>query len=1105
MRKKFYFKLLLVIGLTMAFMGTAWSQSVTTAAFSGTVKDNNGQPVYGANVIAKHTPSGTIFGAVTRADGKFNVPGVRVGGPYTLSVEMIGYKKESVENITLALGEDRRFDFKIQEESLQGEEITVVGERNAIINEARTGASKTVSNVEIQTLPTSSRDFNDYTKYTPQFSGNSAGGRHNRYNNIQIDGAVNNDLFGLAASGTPGGQAGTAPISIDAIQEFQIVIAPYDVRYGSFTGAGINAITKSGTNNYTATAYHQYKNQYDVGLSRTGLPVNNFIERASGFSFGGPIMKDKLFFFVNGEINKREDPSEFGITGDGSQFDFTSFPKDSAQKFVDFLLSKYGYGAGGFNQTTVPITGGKFFARLDYNINSNHRLTLRHNYINASQNIMRRVIGTSATSSSTGFRLSNAGYIFDNITNSTVMQLNSTLTKTLYNELLLSRQVIDDHRENPGDRFPNVIIRNQAGTSQVMAGTEQFSQYNSLKQTIFELTDNVTYYMGDHTFIAGTHNEFFGFDNSFLPQWNGRYEYATTGGVSALTRFINSANGTTNMINSYALTFPIDPTTFQYDSTRQPTAKFNVQQYGFYAQDKWTVMPNLNFTAGVRIDIPVITDKPTANDTFAIVYANIGGYRTDKVASGNALFAPRLGFNWDVFNNNQTQVRGGLGIFAGRPAYVWISNQFSNTGADLGTVSLNAAQAASLTFNPDPLHQFVPGNAVATAALGASTINVMSPKFKYPSVFRVDLALDHELPGGLIGTLEFLGSDNINDVMFKDISLAGIQSYYPTGAGSDARPRFGTIGNFNPVTNASGTVTVTRVATGTQTKRYTNVILLDNTKYGYQYNITAQLQKQFEKGLSASVGYNYGRAEDVTSATSSIAFSNWQFNPVKGDPNNPQGGISNYEQRHRLIASVAQTVEIIPKWKTTFSFFFEGRSGRPYSTTYNGDANADGATTNDLIYVPKDINDIVLVRSSATDTRTAQQIWVDLDHYISEDPALDKARGKIIDKNASTEPWRNRLDFKMIQDIPVGNKYGALQFTMDILNVLNMFNKDWGQALEITNQNDSPINFRGLETGTGRPVFSFTPRNPVNFRKGRFGTSNINSRWGILLGARYNF
>lgn len=1080
------------------------AQGVTTAAVNGVVTDNNGQPVYGANVIAMHVPSGTRFGAATRADGRYNIPAMRVGGPYTIFVTYIGYKEDRREGITLTLGENRRIDFKLVEEAIEGEAIVVVSERNPIISESRTGAAKTVSNLEIQSMPTLSRDFGDFTRLTPQFSGNSAAGRNNRFNNIQIDGAVNNDLFGLASSGTPGGQAGTSPISLDAIQEFQVVIAPFDVRQGGFTGAGINAITRSGSNNIEASAYYLFKNQDLVREKLKGVTITDFSEKTAGFRVGGPIIKDKLFFFVNGEVTRRTDPTEYGIKGDSNATDFVAIPVDTAQALRDFLINKYGYDPGGFDMRNVPIRSNKVFARLDYNITDKHRLTLRHNYVGADQEILRRVTGQSATSSSTGFRFGDAGYIFKNTTNSTVMQLNSTLGKSLYNELTIGYSYIDDHRADPGNkRFPTVIINN--GGSQMVVGTEQFSQNNFLKQSILELTDNVTYFMGDHTFTVGTHNEFFSFENSFLPQYNGRYQY------NGLTQFIRSANGDTNMINGYFLTYPIDPETYQRSTGKDPQASFSVSQLGFYAQDAWSVMPNLKLTLGLRIDVPIISDKPSANDTFALAsdLATYGHKRTDEVASGNLLFSPRMGFNWDVFNDNQTQVRGGLGIFSGRSPYVWISNQYSNTGADFGTVSFNATQARPLTFNDDPLNQPIENR----PGLGQgynSTINLMDPDFKYPQVVRGNFAVDQELPGGWIGTIELVASDALYDAMFQDISLVGPQSWSP----NDGRPRYGTISTTATpsATMGSPTIRPTRQDTLTFTKTYGNVMYLTNSKNGYQYNFTVQLQKTFatgfggkyDKGLYAMAAYTLGRSTDVTSATSSIAFSNWQFNPTQGDPNNTKiTARSNYEQRHAIIASISQSLELYKKWKTTVSLFYSGRSGQPFSTTYNGDVNADGATSNDLIYVPKDKTDIILVGNNATDTRTADQIWVELDDWISDDPALDKARGEIIKRNASTAPWVNRVDFKLAQEIPVTDRYGKFELTMDIFNLMNLLNKDWGESLFVSNQNLSAIRFRGVRTSDNKPVFSFS-KDP-NLIKGRYSRANVGSRWQMQLGVRYTF
>jgi hypothetical protein len=516
-------------------------------------------------------------------------------------------------------------------------------------------------------------------------------------------------------------------------------------------------------------------------------------------------------------------------------------------------------------------------------------------------------------------------------------------------------------------------------------------------------------------------------------------------------------------------------------------------------------------TVGLRIDIPIINDKPSANDTFEVAsaLATYGHKRTDEVASGNLLFSPRMGFNWDVHDDNVTQVRGGIGIFSGRSPYVWISNQYSNTGADFGTVSFNATQASTMTFNPDPLRQpTVNGSGVGQGF--SSTINLMDKKFKYPQVGRLNLAVDHELPGGIIGTVELIASDALYDAMFQDISLAGVQSHSAT----DGRPRWGTISTTNSPSATMGNPTIRtfRQDTLTFTKTFGNVMYLTNSKNGYQYNFTVQLQKTFangfggkyDKGLYAMAAYTLGRSTDVTSATSSIAFSNWSFNPTTGNPNDTKTTArSNYEQRHAIIASISQGLEMYKNWKTTVSLFYTGRSGQPFSTTYNGDVNADGATTNDLIYVPKDKNDIVLVGNSASDTRTSDQIWVDLDNWISDDPALDKARGTIVKRNASTAPWINRVDFKLAQEIPVTEKYGKFELTMDIFNLLNLLNKDWGESLFVSNQTNSTLRFRGVRTSDNKNVFSFLA--DPSLVKGRYSRSNIGSRWQMQLGVRYTF
>lgn len=1067
-----------VAGLVLAALvaGALSAQSVTTASFSGVVKDNNGQPVYGANVIATHVPSGTVFGAATRADGRYNIPFARVGGPYTVTVNFIGYKKETRENVMLTLGEDKRINFTLTEEAVEMAGVEIVVERNPIISESRTGAALTVTNDQITKMPTINRSFDDFTRLTPQFSGNSAVGRNNRYNNILIDGSVNNDLFGLAGSGTPGGQAGTTPISLDAIQEFQVELAPYDVRKGGFTGGGINAITRSGTNKYEGSVYTYGRNESFVGSGIDKIPVADFSETVYGFRVGGPIINDKLFFFVNGEYSKRNSPTNFGITGTGAANDFTTISgidTAEAEQFKNALISMYNYNPGSYGIRTNTRPSTKFFVRFDYNISEKHQLIVRHNFINASDDILGRSTGTG---SSNGFFFSNTRYKFANTTNSTVFQLNSAITNNLYNEAILAYQTIRDKRETPGRPFPTVRVT--YGTSMLVGGTENFSQANALDQDIIEITDNLTYIMGDHSLTVGTHNELFNFENLFIRNLYGLYTFA------------NFDSFLVGRPSAYELSYSLD------SNKQRPTAKFGVKQLGFYLQDVWKIMPNMNLTAGIRFDVPILSDKPAYNERVdTTVFLDNIEINTNKVPSGNILISPRVGFNWDIFGNKKTQVRGGIGIFSGRTPYVWISNQYSNTGVEFGRIAYSGTNPNLVRgfFDPDPSQ-----DSKKTYGLVTSEIDVTAKNFKLPQIWRFNIGADHELPYGFIGTIDFIASKNINAIRYQDINLKPATSTRNLSRSGDAD-------GVVPVFSTSNS--------GKYNSNFTNVIYLSNTDLGYEYNLTLALQKnfspgflgEFDKGYFASIAYTLGRAVDENSGTSSQALSNFRYNPIKGDPNHTGSATANYEVRHRIISSLSYTLEFFPKFATTVSLFYSGTSGSPYSETYSGDANGDGWNSNDLVYVPKDRDDINIVPVTG-DTRTADQIWEELNAYIMGDPALKKARGKIIDRNASRAPWINRVDLHLGQQIPLQVAPGNFELTMDLLNVMNWLNREWGQVKYVPNQTNSNIIYRGVIAG--QPAFTFgtysSSTGKVTYPK-RYLTSDLASRWQFQLGIRYTF
>jgi hypothetical protein len=1012
----------------------------TTSAFSGLVTDSDGNPIVGATITALHMPTGTVYTAVSRLDGLFNIPAVKVGGPYTVTVSMDPFKTQEIKGIVLKLGEDRKLTFKLALETI-AEEVTVVAS-NPIISESRTGAAQNVSTAVIESMPSIGRTFDDYARLAPQVDSRgggafSAAGRSNRYNNIQIDGAVDNDLFGLGSSGTPGL---SAPISLDAVQEFQLVIAPYDVRQGGFTGSSLNAITRSGSNTFIGSAYYFGRNQDFVGKGPDNTKYGKFSERQYGFRLGGPLLKDKLFFFLSGEMGKNSSPTTYVIDDSGNSNDFggASVTKADADRFVSILKNTYGYDPGGYGAgyKDVITDNGKLFLRMDYNIGDKHRLTLRHNYVKGTSD------RTPSKASQYVFPFGDDYYELDNTTNSTVAQLNSNLGANLFNELTLNYTTIRDSRVVGDDIFPQVNVK-ISGSYRLTAGTEQYSGANGLNQDIFELTDNLTWYKGKHTFTVGTHNEFFNFANLYIRNYYGYYEF------DSLDDF--EAGKVARYYHDFITANPKE----------KWWAKFGVMQLGAYAGDNWAVMPNLNLTLGVRIDVPIVNDTPTANPKVEEIY----GVRTDQAATGNILFSPRVGFNWDVNKDKTTQVRGGIGIFSGRTPYVWISNQFSNTGMEFTRLDI---KYPSFSFQKDPYNQ--PEAGVG----GLSEVDVIDKNFTYPQVLRTNLAVDHELPWGIIGTLEFIYSKNINDILYQNLNLR------QTGA-----------------VGLGGRIMYARDVS----KSFTDVIYLTNTNKGYQYSLSLQLQKNFNKNSWASFSYSYGQAKDVNSGTSSQASSNFAYNPVRYNVNDPELTWSNYDVRHRIGAAVSYTFNFLKNAPTSVGIFYGARSGRPYSTTYNySDANGDSASGNDLVYVPASIDEVIMVDSKGVPMADQAAAWAALDQYISEDPGLNNYRGKIVPRNSSREPWYHDVDARIAQDIPIpGLKDNRLQVTLDIVNVLNLLNKDWGKFEYVSNQNDTPWTLSGIDAATGKQKINYAPRTS------HYALNQLYSRWQMQLGLRYSF
>lgn len=1036
MRKSLSFALLLFLlvpAITLA-------QGVTTGSFSGKVIDVDNNPVAGADVTIIHVPTGTKYVTLSRGNGVYHVPAVKVGGPYTITVSFEGFKTEKQENVFVKLGMNQVVDFTLQLATVDAGEVLVTASTE-IFNAYRTGASQNVAEESIENLPSISRDLSSFTRLAPQFTSGedsgsfSAAGRSPRYNNIQIDGAQNNDLFGLGNSGTPGGQTMTTPISLDAIQEFQIILAPYDVRHGMFTGGGVNVITKYGTNAFHGSAFFYGRNESLIraGSNEVGsklIEFPEFSESSFGMTLGGPLIKDKLFFFLSGEYKKEKSQKDldYAIDGTGGPADYGKLAE--AQRFVSILKDKYGYDPGSFGPVSNDFDSTQLFFRLDWNLSTKNRLTLRHNYVDASREILRR-------NSKTTFNFEDYTYLMASKTNSTVFQLNSTLGKNLFNELILNYTTIRDNRTPIGDPFPAVNIRDVGFN----AGSESYSHKNQLDQDLIEVTDNLTFYAGDHTITIGTHNEFFKFYNVFLKRAYGDYYFTDLNSFEA------------GLAYRYRYT---------YSNTDDPlaAAKFSVNQLGFYVGDEWTVSPNIHLTFGIRADVPLFPDKPAANPLVKTLY----GIPTDHVPTGNILFSPRFGFNIDL-GEKKTQLRGGLGIFSGRTPYVWISNQYSVNG--VSQTEVYYTNYAGIPFVADPYNQ-----PTMSGSTGGE-IDLHDENYKFPQTFRTNIAVDKELPFGFTGTVEFIYSKAINEIKYQNINLKQVGTQY------DGRPLYGTI--------ASGTYW----NTARLYSAFTNVFLLTNTSEGYNYALSFQLQKEFESGGFINMSYTNSMSKDLFSGTSSQASSNWGYNITSGDPNNPELTYSSHDVRHRIAFAISKKFNFFRNAATNVSLFYEGRSGRPYSTIYLYDYNGDG-WSNDAIYVPRDANDIILTSGT----------WEDLDAYIKADPALDSHRGQIMPRNASRDPWYNRVDLKIAQEIPVpGLKGHKLLVTFDIENLMNLFNKDWG-FYKYIQFDDSPLQFNGYNSA-GVPTFRFIGN--ATSKDARYLINQEFSRWKAMLGLKYKF
>jgi len=1215
----------LVVLLLSAHLG--WSQGATTAAMSGTITDSKGQPLPGATVVAVHTPTNTTYNNSTNADGRFNIQNMRVGGPYTVKVSFVGYQDFTRTGVNLTLAENFRLDAKLGEASTQLTEVTVTGRQNPVINADRTGAATTIQRAQIERLPSISRSFADFTRLTPQAGGGGFGGRSGAFNNITIDGAIFNNSFGL--SSTLGGQTGAQPISIDAIDQIQVSIAPFDVRQGSFTGAGINAVTRSGTNKLQGSVYGFKRNQSYVGRNvldqTTSYP--NFDLVNLGVRLGGPLIKDKLFFFISYEQEKRNDPPAgnyvanrpgLPVPGPGTT---TSAANASELDFLsNFLQTNYGYNPSAYENYVLRQNSWKATAKLDWNISQNNHFSIKYNYLKSYKDQVPSgsgAIGNSRSPGQNGLPFFSSYYTINNNINSFIAELNTALGSRASNNLTAGYSAFRDFRaSNGGTVFPLVDIGNSTSITPIGGGVnasntltsfgyEPFTANNILNTDVYQLGDNYTMYLGKHNVTIGTYNELYKFTNGFAPQYNGAFQYNSLADFYASAVTATSPYGYNYTFNAGAPALTprpaadvIDPVTgkviagsgfyrnaqrlqLQYSTNSDgsfPFAVTNAAQFGLYVQDEWTPISNLKVTYGLRADLPVVYSSLADNTQVSGSDSKTSGFKfrdgvqlnTSQKPNVVPLFSPRIGFNWDVNDDRKTQFRGGSGVFTGRVPFVWISNQASNNGVQFGSYGAQGLTGASALinpitrvpyqtagqynlgggtpFNPD-INAYRPQNG---AAANQYNLAVVAKDFKFPQVWRTDLAIDQQLPGGIIATLEGIYSKDINAVYQQNVNLPNATK---NATGVDNRPIFYNFGSpvapgsTTPVTQA--TPGVSQIYVGANNLPFNNriingpngngtsptvaspiitdAILMSNTNKGYTYSVTGQLQKSFSNGLYASLAYTFTDARSVNDG-GSIAQSQWAGRAVSGDPNANVTSYSDFLVQHRVIGALSYRAEYLGHLGTTFSMFYEGSPASRYSYVYSGDMNGDGVTFNDLIYIPRALNssgaaaneillrDIAIPANQGGGLYTAAQQRADLDAFISQDPYLSQHRGQYAERNGAVLPWFNSLSLRLLQDVftNIGDTRNTLQFSLDIFNLGNLLNRNWGTVQAINRTN--PIRFTNTYSSSGQPIFDFpylqnASRDasgnliPATTLNSTFGPAigNIGSRWQMQLGLRYIF
>ncbi|MBB1285207.1 TonB-dependent receptor [Flavisolibacter sp. BT320] len=1096
--------------LTINLLIVQYSQAqVTTSSITGTVKSGTNEPLAGATVTATYQPTGTVYTTTSTQNGQFNIQNMQVGGPYTITVTFVGQQPSTFRDVFLRLGEPFVLDVNLSgREAALSEVVVSATGRNSILNAKRTGAITNINTRQLSTLPTITRSLNDFVRVTPQASSTSTGaigGGNYRQNYITVDGADFNNTFGIGGNLPANG----SPISLDAIGEISINVTPYDVKQSGFVGSAINAVTRAGTNSVSASAYTFWRNQNQQGNkvgNNTPFARQNLQENTYGFRVGGPIIKNKLFFFINAEKGDRTQPGQTRVAATptapfGSSPDVSRPTAEFLNTVRSYLKNTYNYETGNYQGYDNVSDNTRFVARIDWNIARNHRFNIRYSqveskspsFVSTSRSPLSGYGSGNGRQGNNHLWFENTNYFQESNFYSLAAELNSTFGK-FANTFRGTFTHQNDPRSSNSTVFPLVDIldgSNAAAPGSVLTtfGYEPFTYGNLRDVRTTSFVDYVTFQTGKHNWTVGGQFDISATKNGFQRFGTSYYTFRSW------DDFVNGEKPV-----DFAVTYPLNA------NLEQAFPRFKFAQFALYAQDEIAMSDKLRLTLGLRAELPSYLDIPEIQTHPLVQNLNFENglkLNTGSLPKNRVMWSPRVGFNYDIKGDRSLQLRGGTGIFTGRVPTVWIVAQSGDAGMLQFTQTYatpNADRnnpAAFVTpgpFNPNPFYYVPgqegnPGQSFPKAGTAIpSTISAIDPDFKFPQVWKSSIALDARLPWGMVGTIEGIYNKDINVAFGKNPNLVAPQPLNIAGY-PDNRVIYPVAESdryLNPITRA-GQPVATGAANGT---RFDPAYLTNGSK-GYYWSLTARLDKQFAGGFSGTLAYTRSQAKNLYDGSGDQLLNTWSLTQIINNPNNPPLSYANYIVPDRIVAALTYRKEYLKHLATQISIFYEGSIQGRFSYTYSSDFNRDGQT-NDLIYVPKDASEIQFAdqsygSGSSAVTYTARQQSDLFFRFIEQDPYLSSRRGQYAERNGAKLPWRNQFDVKFAQDIftNVLGKRNTIQFTVDIFNFANLLNSNWGVFDQInaagilvprnTTPSSNSTTANLTVNGVATPVLPYTP------------------------------